>query len=88
MNEQMNEIMDITQEECAEVIQAISKIRRFGLFSVHNGVSNQAHLEEEVGDLVCMIDLMIEHGMIDKVSVYEASKRKRAKLAQWSGIEV
>jgi NTP pyrophosphatase (non-canonical NTP hydrolase) len=88
MNEQLGEIMDITQEECAEVIQAISKIRRFGLTSVHNGESNQAHLEEEIGDLVCMIDLMIEHNMIDKISVVEASKRKRAKLAQWSGIEV
>ncbi len=88
MNEQLGEIMDITQEECAEVIQAISKIRRFGLMSVHNGESNQAHLEEEVGDLVCMIDLMIEHNMIDKIAVVEASKRKRAKLAQWSGIEV
>lgn len=83
-----DEIMDIAQEECAEVIQAISKIRRFGLKTEHNGVTNQAHLEEEVGDLMCMVELMVENGTIDQVSVLEAAKRKRAKLAQWSGINL
>lgn len=88
MDEQLSEIMDISQEECAEVIQAISKIRRFGLTTEHNGVTNQAHLEEEVGDLMCMVELMIEKGILDQVSVLEAAKRKRAKLAKWSRIEV
>jgi NTP pyrophosphatase (non-canonical NTP hydrolase) len=88
MTDEQNEIMDIAQEECAEVIQALSKVRRFGLLTEHNNVSNQAHLEEEVGDLACMIELMIEKGMIDQVAVMEASLRKRAKLKQWSGISV
>lgn len=88
MDEQTSEIMDITQEECAEVVQAISKIRRFGLTTAYNGVTNQAHLEEEVGDLMCMVELMIEKQMIDQVAVLEAAQRKRAKLAQWSRIDV
>lgn len=31
MDKTTNEVMDILQEECAEVIQAVSKIRRFGI---------------------------------------------------------
>ena len=45
------EIMLITQEECAEVTQAISKVFRFGFLSYHNGKSNRQHLAEELGDL-------------------------------------
>ncbi len=86
MNEQLSEVIDITQEECAEVIQAISKIRRFGLHTQHNGVTNQAHLEEEVGDLMCMVELMVEKQMIDQTAVLEAARRKRLKLQQWSKI--
>ena len=86
MNEQLSEVIDITQEECAEVIQAISKIRRFGLYTQHNGVTNQAHLEEEIGDLMCMVELMVEKQMIDQTAVLEAARRKRLKLQQWSKI--
>lgn len=83
-----DEILDIAQEECAEIIQAISKIRRFGLNTTHNGVTNKEHLEEEVGDFMCMVELMVENAIIDKDAVLEAAKRKRAKLAQWSGINL
>lgn len=31
MDDKVQEVMNILQEECAEVIQAISKCRRFGL---------------------------------------------------------
>lgn len=88
MDEQLGEIMDISQEECAEIIQAISKIRRFGLKTEHNGVTNQAHLEEEVGDFLCMVELLIEKEILDQVALLEAAKRKRNKLAQWSRIKV
>ena len=86
MQNRINEIMSITQEECAEVVQAISKVNRFGLDAVHNGRSNRDHLEEEVGDLLCMVDLLIEDGVLDLISVAEASVRKRKKLQQWSNI--
>jgi NTP pyrophosphatase (non-canonical NTP hydrolase) len=83
------EILDITQEECAEVIQAISKIRRFGWLSKHpaSNQTNRQHLEEEVGDLVCMFDLMRESGMIDWAEVIEHSDNKREKLKKWSNIK-
>ena len=80
------EVMLITQEECAEVTQAISKVFRFGFDSVHNGKSNREHLEEEIGDLMCMIDLMREHGLISWGNVMDASAKKMKKLEQWSNI--
>ena len=86
MNEVSSEILHITQEECAEVTQAISKAFRFGLEGVHKGVTNRAHLTEETGDLLCMIELMIENGIVDRKEVLYASINKRNKLMQWSKI--
>lgn len=87
MNEQNREILLIAQEECAEVTQAISKVFRFGIESMHNGVSNKEHLEEEVGDLLCMIEMMMENDIISRGVVAEAKFAKRAKLKKWSNIK-
>jgi NTP pyrophosphatase (non-canonical NTP hydrolase) len=84
--EQQREVMLITQEECAEVTQAISKVFRFGIEGEHNGATNRDRLEEEVGDLLCMIELMIENGIIDGNAVAQAGLKKKEKLAKWSNI--
>jgi NTP pyrophosphatase (non-canonical NTP hydrolase) len=81
-----NEVMLIAQEECAEVTQAISKVFRFGFDEVYNGKTNRAHLEEEIGDLVCMFQLMEEKGLIDWTRVSVAAQMKREKLKTWSNI--
>jgi NTP pyrophosphatase (non-canonical NTP hydrolase) len=86
MNIKETEIILIAQEECAEVIQAISKVNRFGIDDIHNGKSNRDHLEEEIGDLMCMFELMLENGIIQKQSVDNAKERKIAKLKCWSNI--
>jgi NTP pyrophosphatase (non-canonical NTP hydrolase) len=86
MNKSQSEILLITQEECAEVIQAISKVFRFGINHSYNGVSNQAHLDEEVGDLLCMIQLMIDKKLLNPDAVEYAKKAKLQKLIKWSGI--
>jgi NTP pyrophosphatase (non-canonical NTP hydrolase) len=86
MNIKETEIILIAQEECAEVIQAISKVNRFGIDDIHNGKSNRDHLEEEIGDLMCMFELMLENGIIQKESVDNAKERKIAKLKCWSNI--
>jgi NTP pyrophosphatase (non-canonical NTP hydrolase) len=87
MDNQIKEVFCIAQEECAEVTQAISKIFRFGIDSEYKGVSNKDRLEEEVGDLLCMIDIMIEKCIISDSNVNSARKSKREKLKTWSGIE-
>ena len=86
LTENEKEIMLITQEECAEVTQAISKIFRFGLLSQHNGQSNRQRLAEEVGDLMCMIDLLIDTDMISETEVMTAKNEKMMKLQTWSSI--
>lgn len=87
MSDSSNEIMLIAQEECAEVIQAISKVFRFGVNAEHNGVSNKAHLEEEIGDLLCMVEMMIERNIINGDAVAKAGIKKKEKLAKWSTIK-
>ena len=88
MDTKTKEILDITQEECAEVVVAVSKISRFGLDNYKPGkpLTNREHLEEEVGDLLAMVDLMIEHKIINVDSVETARIAKKEKLKQWSNI--
>jgi NTP pyrophosphatase (non-canonical NTP hydrolase) len=88
MNAKENEILLITQEECAEVTQAISKCYRFGLDNFKPGKpkTNRQHLAEELGDLQAMIDLCIVSGLVSKDEVDSASDNKIAKLKVWSTI--
>jgi NTP pyrophosphatase (non-canonical NTP hydrolase) len=82
------EIMLIAQEECAEVIQAISKCFRFGLDNVKPGKpkTNREHLEEELGDLIAMMNIMCENNMVNYATIEEAARQKVQKLKQWSNI--
>ena len=86
INNVEKEILLITQEECAEVTQAISKVFRFGFDSVHNGKTNKEHLEEEIGDLLCMFQLLEETYLIDPANVAMHATKKRQKLEIWSSI--
>jgi NTP pyrophosphatase (non-canonical NTP hydrolase) len=86
MNQKEKEVMLICQEECAEVVQAISKCFRFGFDSEYEAKTNHQRLTEEVGDLLCMIHLMIEKNIVDDMSVHKAALNKRNKLQQWSNI--
>lgn len=84
------EILNITSEECAEVIQAISKIGRFGLDAAKPGKpkTNREHLEEELGDLVAMITLLEMNGMVSWSNIERAKLNKFEKLKRWSNIYV
>jgi len=86
MNKQTRELLNITLEECAEVTQAISKVFRFGFDSTHPntpGVDNKMHLEEEIGDLLCMIELLQDKGVLDENAIAAACYNKREKLKIW-----
>ena len=76
------EIMTILQEECAEVIQAVSKVKRFGMSE------NRSKLVVELCDLQAMIDLMYEFEVVH--CSYEQRLdniyRKREKLKKFSKI--
>ena len=89
MNKQEQEILDILQEECAEVIQMISKCRRFGIDEIHikTGQINRDLLTEEIGDLLCMIKLATS-SIVDLKQVNKAANRKLVKLKSWSNISL
>ena len=88
MNKIQQEILLIAQEECAEVVQAISKCFRFGFDEKHpdQDRNNKQRLEEEVGDLMCMIEIMSDKGIIDYMQVFNAKNAKYQKLETWSNI--
>jgi NTP pyrophosphatase (non-canonical NTP hydrolase) len=82
------EIMSILQEESSEVIQAVSKIFRFGYESKHpdRDQTNREHLAEEIGDALAMIQLCIENKIVNWEDVEVAKDKKFEKLQQWSNI--
>jgi NTP pyrophosphatase (non-canonical NTP hydrolase) len=84
----MNEILNILTEECAEVIQAVSKVQRFGIDNTNpfSTETNRDRLEQEIGDVLTMIDLLYVKGIISNENVLEAQKRKIEKLKLWSKI--
>jgi NTP pyrophosphatase (non-canonical NTP hydrolase) len=88
MKEKIDEVMNILSEECAEVIQAVSKINRFGIDNYKPGKSktNRQHLEEELGDLLAMVDILIELGVVNESSLQQAEVAKIEKLKKWSNI--
>jgi len=88
MNEEDNEVMDILQEECAEVIQAVSKIRRFGIDNAKPGTenTNREHLEEEIGDLLAMVDILLINNVVSWANLHAAKRAKIEKLKKWSNI--
>lgn len=81
MNKQ-EEILTILQEECAEVIQAVSKVRRFGLDN------NVQELKKEIADLLCMIDLLLTNNIIElkDKELDELKYSKILKLHKYSRI--
>jgi NTP pyrophosphatase (non-canonical NTP hydrolase) len=88
MDSKTKEVMDILQEECAEVIVAVSKISRFGIDNYKPGKpkTNREHLEEEIGDVLAMIDIMLEKNVISLEHLEVAKAAKIEKLKQWSNI--
>lgn len=90
MNDETKEILDITQEEAAEVIVAISKVSRFGFDNIKPGqsITNREHLEVELGDVLAMIDILVDKKIVNRDSIEKAIQAKREKLKIWSNIEL
>jgi NTP pyrophosphatase (non-canonical NTP hydrolase) len=91
MNPETKEILLILQEECAEVIQAISKCMRFGPDQIKPGKedTNIAHLEQEIADVQAMIELLVDNNVGVSLSNIELKKQiKFAKLKLWSNLTI
>jgi NTP pyrophosphatase (non-canonical NTP hydrolase) len=85
-----NEALYILMEECAEVTQAISKILRFGWEAVNPMVeseqNNSQHLQEEMGDLLAMIEIVTTKYGLSSEAIEDAKLNKINKLKKWSNL--
>ena len=91
MDEQTREIMLILQEECAEVTQAVSKCMRFGPDQMKPGKdrTNLQMLEEEIGDLYAMVELLVDAKIgVTQNGITRAKKQKFEKLKKWSNLKI
>ena len=86
MNDKIKEALGILQEECAEVIVEVSKCNRFGIDSLHykTGLAHNKMLEIEVGDVLAMIDILVEEGVLNVQALEDAKAAKKEKLKIWS----
>jgi NTP pyrophosphatase (non-canonical NTP hydrolase) len=86
MEPQVKEILDILKEECGELVVAASKCTRWGLGSTWQDRSNLQNLTQEAGDVMCMIQLLIDNGVLTVPELTQASDAKKEKLKKWSNI--
>jgi NTP pyrophosphatase (non-canonical NTP hydrolase) len=82
-----DECLLILQEECGEAIQEICKIKRFGIVKESHHVDGQNHLqclEQELGDLLAMIEMVRDSRMgITESGLQVAKKKKLEKVVKW-----
>ena len=43
-------------------------------------------LTKEVGDVMCMIDLLVQNNLVDENDIKLCAKKKREKLMKWSNL--
>jgi len=76
-----DEVLSILQEECAEVIQAISKVKRFG------AKNNIESLAVEIGDMLYLTELAkLQLKELDEFDYDSHKKMKFFKLREFSSI--
>ena len=89
VNEHLLEILNILQEECAEVIQAASKIKRFGILNRKEGdeLNNLQNLELELGDVLCLVDILLKSDIgLSEQGITSAKLAKSERLKLWSNL--
>lgn len=86
------QLMTITMEECGELIQVCSKMmRKFetkedALADTASVAAMRAKMIEEVGDVICMINLMISNGYLTSDEIDHRVAEKMEKLKKWSDL--
>lgn len=81
-----NEILTVLIEECAEVIQAATKLQRFGKENRPDADAspNTTVLGLECGDLEYMLRLAIKAGLVPSDHVDVGMKRKWERFQRYS----
>ncbi len=82
------ERLDILVEECAEVILAVSAIKRFGYEGQNPELlpiscTNREALTREMGDVMNAMNLVMDARDVDAVHVSERSAKKAVQIKKW-----
>ena len=72
------ELLAITAEECGELTQECMKIIRFG--------KENNNITKEAGDVMCMIQLLIEKELVNQAELNKRIVEKREKLKTFSSL--
>ena len=84
ISDDLNERLTLVSEECAEVIQAICKIQRFGYeANPETGESKKAQLEKEIGQLNLAINMLFAAGDVDRYEVLRNYNLKYTSINQF-----
>ena len=81
----IQQLMAITAEECGELTQVCMKImRKYDSIEGIEGDKYRELLIEELGDVQCMIELMIRNKVVTWDEIQNRVKVKKEKLEKWS----
>ena len=81
----IQQLMAITAEECGELTQVCMKImRKYDSLDSIESDKYRELLVEELGDVQCMIELMIKNKVVTWDEVQARVKTKKEKLKKWS----
>lgn len=81
------QLMAITAEECGELTQVCMKIMR--KYDSLDKAAEDKYIDlliEEAGDVMCMLELLIEHGVVTNKDIVDRIEVKREKLKLWSDL--
>lgn len=86
----VNYNLHLLQEECLETAMVASKALRFGLTDCDpdapNSLPKYKLLEQELGDILAIVDILLNNGIgISWESIMAAKEKKFEKLAKYYG---
>jgi len=77
--------LEILAEEAAEIIQAKSKVARFGWSGREPGceLTNRERLAEEIGDLLAVVDILKASTLLPEAHTEKGYNKKLKKLPKY-----
>ena len=72
-------------EECAEIQQAVTKALRFGVDDGHpeKSTTNAQDIAKECVDIVAVIEMLEDEGILEKVGTMRALNEKKIKVLHY-----
>jgi NTP pyrophosphatase (non-canonical NTP hydrolase) len=81
--DKIQQLLVITMEECGELTQACSKVLRVGSMDRVDVIDN---LRSELGDVYCMLELMVKNNVVSWDDLHNRAKYKTSRLKRWSDL--